>query len=53
MSRLRNSPRAAWFVAGVCVAALLVPTTVGAVVALKYTGIEGSSTNKADVTGAG
>jgi hypothetical protein len=47
---MKNAPRAAWFVAGVCVAALLVPTTVGAVAALKYTGIEGLSTNKADVT---
>jgi len=53
MSRLKRMPAAGWFVAGVAVAVLAIPTTVGAVVALKFTGIEGTSTNKADVTPAG
>jgi hypothetical protein len=46
-------PAAGWVVVGVAVAVLLIPTTVGAVAALKFTGIEGSSLRKADVTAAG
>ncbi len=53
MSRLKSMPAAGWFVAGVAVTILLVPTTVGAVAAMKFVGIEGTSSNKADVTGAG
>jgi hypothetical protein len=56
MSRLKHMPAAGWFVAGVAVAVLVIPATVGAVgavAALKFTGIEGTSTNKADVTPAG
>jgi hypothetical protein len=46
-------PAAGWFVAGVAVTLLLIPTTVGAVsAALTYTGIEGGGT-KANVTKAG
>jgi hypothetical protein len=46
-------PKAGWFVAGVAVAILLIPTAVGAKTVLKYTGIEGTSGNQADVTSAG
>jgi hypothetical protein len=53
MSKLKNMPAAGWVVVGISVAVLLIPTTVGAVAALKFTGIEGTSTNKADVTSAG
>jgi hypothetical protein len=37
----------------VLVTLLVVPTTAYAAGALKFTGIEGTSTNKADVTSAG
>jgi hypothetical protein len=57
MSRFTSMPRAGWFAAGVAVAILLVPTAVGATVgvqtALRLTGIEGTSGNEADVSGAG
>jgi hypothetical protein len=46
-------PQLGWFVAGVAVAVLLIPTAVGAKAALKFTGIEGTSSNQADVTSAG
>ncbi len=46
-------PKAGWFVAGVAVAILLIPTAAGAKAVLKYTGIEGTSGNQADVTSAG
>ena len=43
-----------WFIAGAFVAVLLVPSTVAlAKSTLKFTGIEGASTNKVDVTPAG
>jgi hypothetical protein len=57
MSRFRSVPRVGWFVAGVAVGFLMIPTAVGATVgvqtALKLTGIEGTSGNEADVSGAG
>jgi hypothetical protein len=57
MSTFKSIPRAGWFVAGVTAAVLMIPTAVGATVgvqaALKMTGIEGTSGNQADVTGAG
>jgi hypothetical protein len=53
VSRFKSLPAAGWFVAGVAVTLLLIPTTVGAVsAALTYTGIEGGGT-KANVTKAG
>ncbi len=53
MSKLKNMPGAAWLVIGVCVTALVLPSAAYAAGALKFTGIEGTSTNKADVTPAG
>ena len=57
MSRFKYVPRGVWFVAGVAVAILMIPTavraTVGVQTALKLTGIEGTSENEANVTGAG
>ncbi|MGO9559397.1 MAG: hypothetical protein ACLPQS_08190 [Acidimicrobiales bacterium] len=55
MSRFKYLPGAGWFVAGVAVTLLLIPTTVGAVsAALTYTGIEGvTGGTKANVTKAG
>jgi hypothetical protein len=53
MTRIRSMPRSGWFVAGVAVAILLVPTAVGAAAALTYTGIQGSNGNQAQVTGGG
>jgi hypothetical protein len=53
MSKIRSMPKAGWFVAGVAVAVLLIPTTVGAVAAITYNGIEGSNGNQAQVTGGG
>jgi hypothetical protein len=53
MPKLSEIPGAGWFVAGVAVAVLLIPASVGAAVAFKYVGIEGTSTNKVDVTPAG
>jgi hypothetical protein len=54
VARIRNMPRLGWFVAGVAVAILLVPSGVAAAKAvLKFTGIEGANGNKADVTSAG
>lgn len=53
MSKLRNVPGVGWFAAGVALTVLLVPTTIGAVVALGFTGIEGTSTHKANVTSDG
>jgi len=51
MSRFERVTGAGWFVAGVAVAVLLIPTTVGAVAV--YNGIVGTSGNKADVTASG
>lgn len=57
MSKLKSMPRGAWLVVGLAIGVLLIPTAVGATVAattaLKYTGIEGSSGSKADVTAGG
>jgi hypothetical protein len=53
MSKIRSMPKASWFVAGVAVAVLLIPTTVGAVAVITYNGIEGSNGNQAQVTGGG
>jgi hypothetical protein len=52
MSRIKNMPGVAWLVIGVLVTLLVIPSTAYAA-ALKFTGIEGTSTNKADVTPAG
>lgn len=52
MSRLSNMPKMGWFFAGLVVAILVVPAAAGAKAMLKFSGIEGTSTNKADVTGA-
>ncbi len=53
MSRLRNMSRVGWIVTGVVVALVLVPSAAFATArALKFTGIEGTSTHKADVTAA-
>ncbi len=39
--RLKNVPRSAWLVVGVCIAAVVMPTAAVAT-ALTYTGIEGN-----------
>jgi len=51
MSKFKNMPGIAWFVIGICVTALVLPSAAYAAGALKFTGIEGTSANKADVTG--
>jgi hypothetical protein len=54
MSMFRRMPGWGWIVAGLVIAVLFTPTSVAAAKgALKFTGIEGTSTNRADVTGAG
>ncbi len=53
MSKIKNMPGVAWLIIGVLVTLLVVPTTAYAAAALKFTGIEGTSTNKADVSPAG
>jgi hypothetical protein len=55
MSRLKNVPALGWFIAGVMVTVLLIPTAAaGAAAALSYTGIEGATGGThANVTGAG
>jgi len=53
MSKIRNMPRIAWLIIGVPLTMLVVPTTADAAGALKFTGIEGTSTNKADMSPAG
>lgn len=54
MSKIKGVPKFVWFVAGALVAVLLVPSGVAlAKGTLKFTGIEGTSTNKADVSPAG
>ena len=52
MSRLKNMPRLAWLVIGIVLAVLVIPTAAAAKAGLKYTGIEGTSTNQADVSPA-
>jgi hypothetical protein len=53
MSKFKNIPGLVWLVIGVLVTLLVIPTTAYAAGALKYVGIEGTSTNKADVSPAG
>ena len=50
--RLKKVPRSAWLVVGVCIAAIVMPTAAVASV-LTFTGIKGTSGNKADVSTAG
>jgi hypothetical protein len=53
MSKIK-APRFVWFIVGALVTVLLVPSAVAlAKSTLKFTGIEGTSSNKADVTPAG
>ena len=52
MFKLRNMPGVGWLVIGVCLTALVMPSVAFAAGALKFTGIEGTSTNKADVSSA-
>jgi hypothetical protein len=50
MSRIKRMPKLGWFILGIAVAVLLLPsTTAVAKTALKFTGIEGISGNQADV----
>jgi hypothetical protein len=53
MSRFRRMPAFGWLVVGIAVAVLALPTVAGAKDLLKFTGIEGTSGNEADVTPAG
>jgi hypothetical protein len=54
MTKFKFMPKLGWFIVGLAVAVLLIPSTVaGARSVLKYTGIEGTSGNQADVTAAG
>lgn len=50
MTRFKNMPGVAWLVIGICVTALVLPSAAYAAGALKFTGIEGTSTHKADVS---
>jgi hypothetical protein len=53
MHRPKNMSRGGWIVIGIVVGLLIVPSgVVAAKAALKFTGIEGTSGNKADVTSA-
>jgi hypothetical protein len=52
MLRIKNMSRGGWIVVGIVVAVLLVPSGVAVAKALAYSGIEGTSHNKADVTPA-
>ena len=51
MSKIKKIPAVIWFVIGVLAALVVVPTAAYAA-ALKFTGIEGTSGNEADVTAA-
>jgi hypothetical protein len=51
MSRIKNLPRSVWFIIGIAVTVVLVPS-VAVAAGLKFTGIEGTSKNQADVTAA-
>lgn len=53
MSRFKNMPGVAWLVIGVCVTALALPSAAYASGALKFTGVQGTSGNQADVTPGG
>jgi hypothetical protein len=53
MHQIKGMPRAGWLIIGVVVGLLLVPSGVAlAKATLKFTGIEGTSGHKADVTSA-
>jgi hypothetical protein len=52
MSKIRKLPATAWFIIGVVAALAIVPTAAYGAAALKFTGIEGTSGNEADVTAA-
>jgi hypothetical protein len=52
MSRIKNMSRMGWFIVGVGITVLLMPS-VAVAAGLKFTGIEGTSDNKADVSPAG
>ncbi len=49
VSKIKNVPGIAWLVIGVRVTALVLPSAAYAAGALKFTVIEGTVTNKADV----
>ncbi len=49
----KNMSPGGWIVVGILIAMMLVPSGVAVAKALRYTGIEGTSLNKADVTPAG
>jgi hypothetical protein len=51
VARIKNMPRFAWFIIGIAVTVVLVPS-VAVAAGLKFTGIEGVSKNQADVTPA-
>ena len=51
LNRLKKTPRSAWLVVGVCITAIVMPTAAVASV-LTFTGIKGTSGNKADVSTA-
>ena len=53
MNRIKNMSRGGWIVVGFAVALLVVPSSVAVAMTLKYTGIEGTSLNKADVVPGG
>ncbi|MGA8725388.1 MAG: hypothetical protein WB565_10100 [Acidimicrobiales bacterium] len=53
MSTVSRVPKLAWFVIGVVVTALVIPTAAGAKGLLKLVGIEGSNGNQVSVTAAG
>jgi hypothetical protein len=53
MPRIKSMSRGGWIVVGFLIAMMLAPSGIAAATALGYTGIEGTSHNKADVTPAG
>ena len=53
MSKFKSMPKFGWFVSGVVVTVLLIPTTAAASGVLKFVGIEGTSGQKANVTASG
>jgi hypothetical protein len=52
MSRIKNMSRGGYILVGFLVAMLLVPSGVAVAKALKFTGVQGTSGQRADVTGA-
>ncbi|HVC71567.1 MAG TPA: hypothetical protein VNC61_15035 [Acidimicrobiales bacterium] len=53
MSKIKKMSRGGWIVIGILIAMMMVPSGVAVAKALHFTGIEGTSTNKADVSAAG